>query len=168
MDDASFFAPNGEKFTLDEVVKSVQSFIKQDEKADFTLTIGSDSEERKKKGEEEYKLELITAIVIYKKGYGGTFFYAKNYLPKTHSLRDKIYIEVLASIDTAKHFVPKLRSSLNGQNKHCELEIHIDVGEAGKTREMIREVVGLVSGNGFVAKTKPYSYAASNIADKFI
>lgn len=34
------------------------------------------------------------------------------------------------------------------------------------TREMIREVVGMVSGNGFTAKTKPESYGAFVVADK--
>jgi hypothetical protein len=31
---------------------------------------------------------------------------------------------------------------------------------------MIREVVGMVNGNGFTAKTKPDSWAASTVADK--
>ena len=46
------------------------------------------------------------------------------------------------------------------------MEIHVDVGEHGDTREMIKDVVGMVTGNGFVAKTKPYAYAASYVADK--
>ncbi|MBU3957376.1 ribonuclease H-like YkuK family protein, partial [Patescibacteria group bacterium] len=36
----------------------------------------------------------------------------------------------------------------------------------GPTREMIKEVVGMVNGNGFVAKTKPESYGAFVVADK--
>jgi predicted RNase H-related nuclease YkuK (DUF458 family) len=31
---------------------------------------------------------------------------------------------------------------------------------------MIREVVGMVVGNGYTAKTKPESFAASSVADK--
>jgi predicted RNase H-related nuclease YkuK (DUF458 family) len=31
---------------------------------------------------------------------------------------------------------------------------------------MIKEVVGMVTGNGFKARTKPESYGASNVADK--
>ena len=46
------------------------------------------------------------------------------------------------------------------------LEIHIDVGEHGDTRDMIKEVVGMVTGNGYVAKTKPEAYGASYVADK--
>jgi uncharacterized protein len=47
-----------------------------------------------------------------------------------------------------------------------DLEIHIDVGPLGPTRDMIREVVGMVNGNGYVAKTKPDSWGASSVADK--
>jgi len=32
---------------------------------------------------------------------------------------------------------------------------------------MIKEVVNLIKGNGFEAKIKPESYAASTIADRF-
>ncbi|MGD0523344.1 MAG: ribonuclease H-like YkuK family protein, partial [Candidatus Microgenomates bacterium] len=42
-----------------------------------------------------------------------------------------------------------------------------DVGPLGPTREMIREVVGMVNGNGFVAKTEPDSWGASKVADKY-
>ena len=31
---------------------------------------------------------------------------------------------------------------------------------------MIKEVVGIVTGNGYVAKTKPEAYGASYVADK--
>ena len=58
------------------------------------------------------------------------------------------------------------RKSLNGNSPKYNLEIHVDVGEHGDTREMIKEIVGMVTGNGFVAKTKPDAYAASYVADK--
>ena len=45
--------------------------------------------------------------------------------------------------------------------------IHADVGERGATREMIREVTGLIRGNGFEPLIKPYSFAASVIADRY-
>jgi predicted RNase H-related nuclease YkuK (DUF458 family) len=83
------------------------------------------------------------------------------------TLRDKIYQEVLSSLEMAHNLVPELKTKLAEYSEKYDLEIHIDVGESGKTREMIKEVVGMVTGSGFVAKTKPYSYAASNIADKF-
>ncbi len=86
-------------------------------------------------------------------------------IPKTNSLRDKIYAETLLSLDIAEKFLPKLNKRLNGNGSY-ELEIHIDVGRVGDTRDMIKEVVGMVTGNGYTAKTKPESYGASKVADK--
>ena len=63
-------------------------------------------------------------------------------------------------------FVPILKDALNGKVLKYNLEIHVDIGEHGDTRDMIKEVVGMVTGNGFVAKTKPQAYAASYVADK--
>jgi len=69
------------------------------------------------------------------------------------------------SLNAAETLVPEIRKSINGSGKY-ELEIHIDVGKQGPTREMIKEVVGMVTGSGYVAKTKPDSWGASSVADK--
>ena len=45
--------------------------------------------------------------------------------------------------------------------------IHADVGEKGQTQEMIKEVTGIIRGNGFEPKIKPESFAASNVADRY-
>ena len=81
-------------------------------------------------------------------------------------MREKIYAETMSSINFASTFVPLLKKTLNGKMPDYNLEIHIDVGEHGDTREMIKEVVGMVTGNGYVAKTKPEAYGASYVADK--
>ena len=60
--------------------------------------------------------------------------------------------------------VPEIRKRVSP--KKYDLEIHIDVGPLGPTREMIREVVGMVNGSGFTAKTKPESWGATSVADK--
>jgi len=85
-------------------------------------------------------------------------------MEKSPTLRDKIYTETLMSLDLAQIIVPKVRKRISP--KKYDLEIHIDVGALGPTREMIREVVGMVNGSGFVAKTKPESWGASSVADK--
>jgi len=79
-------------------------------------------------------------------------------------LRDRIYTETLMSLELAQKIVPEIRKVITAAK--YDLEIHIDVGALGPTREMIKEVVGMVSGNGFVAKTKPESWGASSVADK--
>jgi len=89
---------------------------------------------------------------------------AEKKISKIGSLRDKIYTETTLSLKLAEKLVPEFTKKLNGQR--YRLEIHIDVGDVGPTREMIKEVVGMVNGNGFTAKTKPESYGAFVIADK--
>ena len=79
-------------------------------------------------------------------------------------LRDKIYTETLLSLEYAESIVPEIRGIIPPSK--YDLEIHIDVGPFGKTRNMIHEVVGMVTGNGYVAKTKPESWGASSVADK--
>ncbi len=45
--------------------------------------------------------------------------------------------------------------------------IHADVGERGATRDMIKEITGLILGNGFEPKIKPESFVASVVADRY-
>lgn len=160
----SIFQSNSRSsISFNDLADLIKAFLQEDETAFYSLTIGTDSEIKIVEGKR--MLELITAVVIHRKGFGGRYFWSKKRISVTKSLREKIYQEVLLSVEAAKLLVPQLRVKLNGSS-HYDLEIHIDVGENGKTREMIKEVVSIVSGNGFVARTKPYSYAASNIADR--
>lgn len=166
MNEAVFKTGSGDPLIVSDIVETIKTFIEEDPEADYVLTIGTDSESKKNGGKDKV-LELITVIVIHRKGFGGKFFWKKKHTPNAHSLQEKIYSEVLLSLETAHLLVPKLKIKLNGSS-HYDLEIHVDVGENGKTREMIKEVTGMVTGSGFIARTKPFSYAASNIADKLI
>lgn len=165
MEDILFQSPAGTSYSINEIVEAISIFLDEDKKSRYKLTIGTDSEVKLEKGK-GVVLEFITAIVIYRNGYGGKYFWSKKRIKKTETLREKIYQEVLFSIDTAKILIETLSERLNGNSKLYDLEIHIDVGENGSTRDMISEVVGIVTGYGFTAKTKPYSYAASNVADR--
>lgn len=150
---------------LDEVIEQIRKFLEENPNAVYSLVIGSDSQE-KSVGETGGSLTVVTAIVVHRKGFGGRYFWQKKVMPKTRTLREKIYTETLSSLSFATTFVPMLKKSLNGNTPKYHLEIHVDVGEHGETREMIKEVVGMVTGNGFVAKTKPEAYGASYVADK--
>ncbi len=151
------------KQKLVEVAAEVANFIKSDPGYFYHLIVGSDSQDHNDNG--SGFLNLVSAIVIYRQGRGGRYFWHKEKLPVAHNLREKIYQETLASLNLAKELLPLLRKKLNGDE--YDLEIHVDVGNAGPTREMIKEVVALVNGNGFRAKTKPASYGASSVADKY-
>lgn len=150
---------------IEQSIRLIKNFLEEKPFAEYSLVIGTDSHE--KTSEKDSKtINLVTAVLVHRRGYGGKYFWKRKNMSNIHSLREKIYAETLESLNFALFFVPMLRKELNGNSPFYNLEIHIDVGEHGDTRDMIKEVVGMVTGNGFVAKTKPYAYGASYVADK--
>jgi len=141
----------------------IKEFLVSGPDDEYQLIIGSDS--RTKRDHEKKDLDLVTAIVIHRKGRGGRYFWKKRKVENIYSLKEKLYQETIASLETARKMITVLKKSLNGYFE--TLEIHIDVGEKGPSREMIKELVGMVNGSGFKAKTKPKAYAASSVADKY-
>lgn len=150
----------------DEVLQMIKDFLEENPKSEYSLVIGTDSHEITGSNLKSRKINLVTAVVVHRRGFGGKYFWNRKSVENIHSLREKIYAETMTSLNFASTFVPLLKKKLNGQSPNYNLEIHIDVGEHGDTREMIKEVVGMVTGSGFVAKTKPYAYGASYVADK--
>lgn len=157
-----FLSPTSGYVTREEILLDMSRFIDMDPESYYTLIIGTDSHARK--NGTHLEIDFVTAIIVYRKGKGARYFLKKQRQQKKPLLRDKIYTETLMSLDMAKDIVPEIQK-LIPPDKY-ELEIHIDVGNVGPTREMIKEVVGLVTGSGYVARTKPDSWGASSVADK--
>lgn len=151
---------------IDESIDIIKLFLEEKPSAQYCLVIGTDSHEKNSFLDGSKTVSLVTAVLVHRKGFGGKYFWKRKDLSNIHSLREKIYAETLESLSFATTFVPLLKRALNGKSPNYNLEIHIDVGEHGDTRDMIKEVVGMVTGNGFVAKTKPYAYGATYVADK--
>lgn len=154
------------QLSIDEVLQMIKDFLKENPKSEYSLVIGTDSHEISGSDFKNKKINLVTAVLIHRRGFGGKYFWNRNSVGNIHSLREKIYAETMTSLSFASTFVPLLKKKLNGQSPNYNLEIHIDVGEHGDSRDMIKEVVGMVTGSGFVAKTKPFAYGASYVADK--
>lgn len=153
------------EISVDETLALIKKFLEEKPDREYSLVIGTDSHERDD-GRKAKTIKLVTAILVHRKGFGGKYFWIRQNISNIHSLREKIYAETMTSLNFALFFVPLLKETLNGECPKYNLEIHIDVGERGDTRDMIKEVVGMVTGNGFVAKTKPHAYGASYVADK--
>ena len=137
--------------------RAITGFLDEDPESAYKLIIGTDSQTY----DESY---FVTAIVVHRLGKGARFFYHKQRKKKMTSLRHKIFYETSLSLGLASKLAE--RFSENG-HANLNLEIHLDVGENGETKELIREIVGMVTGSGFAAKIKPYSYGASKVADKY-
>lgn len=157
-----FFSPSKGEMTLSELVLEISQYIKEEPDHLYRLVIGTDSQIRGSNGLSE--IYFVTAVVIHRVGAGGRYFWVKEKRSQKMFLRDRIYTETLLSLHLASIFIPLIRKAI--PDNFYELEIHIDVGPNGATRDMIKEVVGMVTGNGFTAKTKPDSYGAYVVADR--
>ncbi|MEX2008249.1 MAG: ribonuclease H-like YkuK family protein [Candidatus Spechtbacterales bacterium] len=159
-DFSKFISLSHQHLTFDEVLEAVFSYTQAERQRSYKIIIGSDSEGY---GEVNY----ATAVVVHRVGAGGRAFICKNQVFTAKSLRQKIYNETALSLTLAHNVVPRLTEFLGDEFVRDNLIIHIDVGQNGETKDMIREVVGMVKGSGFQVATKPDSFAASSVADRF-
>jgi|SRR3989338_1948545 len=160
MEKLLFNSSFGVKLDPQQIIQVITDYIKADPKRQYKIIVGTDSEKRP-----EDKADFVTAIVIHRVGNGGRYFWRHLQANKIHTLRDRIWQEVLLSLEVSKKLVILLK---NAGLEKCAFEVHVDVGENGETRSMIQELVGVVRANNFEAKTKPESYAASKVADRHV
>lgn len=162
MRDGHYISPTMGELTPSQAVSEVMRFINEAPEKFYRVVIGSDSQARRVNGKSE--IDFVTALIVHREGSGARYFWKKQRVEKVPVLREKIYTETLMSLTAAQELVPMLRDKISPAK--YDFEIHIDVGPLGPTRDMIKEVTGMVQGNGFTAKTKPDSWGASHVADK--
>lgn len=150
----------GLMFSPEEVIESIVRFMKIDEGRQYKITIGSDSLKISAGA-----ADFVTAIVCHRVGNGGIYFWRRLQAEQCRTLRERIWQEVLLSLDIAKDIVERMKQQTVPL---FDFEVHIDVGEGGPTRDLIQELVGVVRANNFEARVKPESYAASSIADRYV
>lgn len=149
----------GIKLNIEAVVAEIIRFMKEDEKRQYKITIGSDSERK------ENSVDFVTAVIVHRVGNGGRYFWRRMEQPKSPSLRHRIIQEVMYSLEAAQQTLAALKDF---NAPVFDFEVHVDVGENGETKSMINEVVGMVRAYNFEARTKPESYAASKVADRHV
>ncbi len=153
-----FHSPTFGQIDEDRVVALLRRFILQQADQEYRLIVGTDSLPNA-----AGQVYLVTAIVLHRIGKGGIYFWRRQLHPKLHTLRDRMYAEALTSI----HMAQRLEQQAALQSLPPQpIEIHVDVGEAGPTRAMIQELVGMIVAHGYAAKTKPESFVASKVADR--
>jgi len=151
---------SGLKINTEEVVKEIIGFMKADLGCLYKIIIGTDSGLFADKS-----ADFVTAVVIHRVGNGGRYFWRRIELKQFHTLRDRIIKEVLLSLEVAKEVLMELK---NSSAPDFDFEIHADIGENGKSKVLIQEVVSIIRAHNFNVKTKPESYAASNVADRHV
>ncbi|NLM25332.1 MAG: hypothetical protein GX208_04340 [Firmicutes bacterium] len=154
-----FFSPSRGAMDIDEVFADLLEYASKHPEDQYSLIIGTDSQIKESKKEICY----VTALIVHRKGKGARFYYTREYDQIIRSLRQRIFYETSRSLVLASQIMEKLTDSA----QDFDVEIHLDVGNNGATKTLIKEVVGMVVGSGFNARIKPDSYGASSVADKY-
>ena len=144
---------------LPAVREKILAFLARHPQDTYRLVIGTDSQPHNGSG-----VDFVTAIVVHRVGTGGIYFWRRTVNKKTYVLRQRMYEEATMSLAMAEEVVNLFAA--DGIRRY-DIEIHVDIGEFGQTREMINEIVGMIRGSGYAVKTKPESYAASKVADRY-
>jgi predicted RNase H-related nuclease YkuK (DUF458 family) len=163
--EGNFFNPTIGDLKFNEVIGEIISYILEKPEMFYDVIVGCDSSSSEDPN-------FPVAVVVLRVGEGGRFFLKKVYYQnrKFYNFKQRILEEVLLSCEFALYLREKLDNavkSLSSLPKYQFRYIHADVGEKGATRDMIREVTGLIKGNGFEPRIKPFSFAASAVADRY-
>lgn len=154
-----FHSPTFGILELPQIREKILGFLEKEPERKYQIVVGTDSQPHNGSG-----VDFVTAIVIRRVGVGGIYFWKRTVNKKHYVLRQRMYEEATMSLSMAETVLALLHK--DGITKY-DVEIHVDIGKFGDTREMIAEIVGMIRGSGYTVKTKPESYAASKVADRY-
>ena len=153
-----FHSETSGRLSFDEMLAEVMKYVSSDPTAQYRVFIGSDSLSY------NTRVNIVSTVVVYRVYNGGKYFWYRFQRDGIHNLREKIHAEVECSIELAQKVLGALKGKIADLPE--TLEIHVDVGQNGSTRDLIAEVTGWIKAYGIRAKTKPEALAASTVADR--
>jgi len=163
--EGQFYNPTRGNLKINQVIDEILGYIGDKPEKFYDIIVGCDSSS----GEEPH---FPVAVVVLRVGEGGRFFLKKiSYKNrKFYNWKMRILEEVLLSCELALFLRENLEKKIQNLDVNPNYQfryIHADIGENGATRDMIKEVTGLIRGNGFEPKIKPESFVASTVADRY-
>ncbi len=154
---SGFRTAKGFKLSQENLLKEIVDFILENKNYKYKILVGTDSENQRD------KIEFISVIVVHRVGYGARYFWKKQYLPYL-DFHSRLWQEAIFSLEISKELLKKLLD----KTVDFYFEVHLDIGDNGKSKSVISELINLIRGHGFQVKVKPESYAASKIADHLL
>ena len=144
---------DGNILTKEDMILKLKDYLLKD----YYICVGSDSQMYFE------NTVMVTAVVVINRLKGNNCFYVKQEIDNLvyPSLRSRIFDEAFKSIEAAINIKEHL---------DCNIEIHLDIGdnmERNATARFVKELTGMVTGQGFSVEIKPRSFASSGFADCF-
>jgi predicted RNase H-related nuclease YkuK (DUF458 family) len=159
--------PSRGKYNWDEMCTRIRKFVEEDSNYDYLIAVGTDSQQHGKD-----KL-VVTSIGVHRvdkdnhdRGHGGQYYYTAETLSYIKTLRQQIMYEASLTYKYKEELKECLKDLLEDHGMH--IIPHSDIGEDGETKQFIKEIRGMFSGFGPEedVRIKPYSWAASSLANK--
>lgn len=158
----AFNSPSYGQMDWEDVLEKVVWFLGLDRGASYDVIVGTDSEAQ------NGSADFVSAVIVHKKGRGGVYFWGRQKVKNLFSMRERIWHEASISLALAQNLVDDFAKLGLLDPSGLNLEIHVDIGPNGKTREMIADIVGMIRASGFRVATKPTSWGASHVADRHV
>ena len=169
LNNGHFVSPSKGNLSLQQVIAEIFGYMQEMPEYKYEVIVGCDSPSSDKPF-------FPIDIVILRTGFGGRFFlkkmqYPDNYLKRFANVPTNWKMRILQEVYLSCELALSLKEVLETENKlglkYDFQYIHADVGEKGKTKEMVKEVTGLIRSNGFEPGIKPNSFVASVVADRY-
>lgn len=155
----TFVSPTLGLLTLEEVVEDLVSQVHSYPLDTFRLMVGTDSQPKPGKK----SVTFVTAIIIHHVGKGARYYIHREHLQHVYSLRQRMFTEASYSLQVGG----LLSEELHNRGEEMGMEVHLDIGEKGATKQLVREIVSWITQSGYEAKIKPDSFGASKVADRY-
>ncbi|MCL6633178.1 MAG: ribonuclease H-like YkuK family protein [Alicyclobacillus herbarius] len=154
-----FFNPTHGTMDIQEVVEELIHEAKSHPHDAFRVIIGTDSQPKP----QDQSVTFVSAVIFHRIGKGARYFVHRDRQPFMRSLRQRMFAEAGYSLQLGA----QLSEALKAQGCDWQIEVHLDVGEKGATKQLIREIVAWITASGYEARIKPDSYGASKVADRY-
>ncbi|MCL6454539.1 MAG: ribonuclease H-like YkuK family protein [Alicyclobacillus sp.] len=145
--------------TAEEMASDVLAEVCSGRRDEYRIMVGTDSQAKPA----AKSVTFVTAVIVHHVGQGGRYYVHREQQAHVYSLRQRMLLEATYSLQTGA----LLSEHLGAEVGRCPVEVHLDIGERGATRQMVSELVSWITQNGYAAKIKPDAYCASKVADRY-
>lgn len=152
-----YFSPTYGQLTTQALKKKIANYMSKKDET-YHIILGVDSQKNNTR-----TYDFVTALVIQRVGHGGIYFWKRKVIEKKIGLKQRMYMEAIMSLESAEDVIKLFKGT---RISKFDIEIHVDIGRNGKTKELITEIIGMVHGSGYKVKVKPESFGASKVADR--
>lgn len=155
----SFYSPTRGNLSLEQVVDDILQEASQSPEQTYRLMIGSDSQPHA--GRKSVK--FVSAIILHRVGKGARYYVHRETVPHLYALRQRMFTEAAYSLQLGG----MLSEALHQRGEEWKMEVHLDIGNKGATKQLIREIVSWIQSSGYETRIKPDSFCASKVADRY-